>query len=230
MDLYFHRSFYLRCHVLETLIEKWLGYPVAWDLTFKGIAAFGIPLTLLFGWWTHQQRSTFEMIDRLYSLCHILQSHMLHEWRLSHLFCIGDHVYYDTKRRIAEDVQRVLATPKTTDDELQKLIVEEQQFAIHIFVIYEQVYFQWKTSGLIQFRRRAFLKSMLEYFTDRLLQNPRLVAFLKADQTGEALHLEKESARYLRNKIDIESASCDATGPFNAAVVKRTASSSPSSI
>ena len=206
---------------LQALIDSWLGYTVDWDLTFKGVAAIGIPVTLVFTWWTHQQRSTFEMIDRLYSLCHTLQNHMLHEWRLSHLFCISAEVYDDTSRRIAADVARVAKTPTKEDDELEKLIVEEQQLAIHIFVIYEQVYYQWKYSGVLQFTRKAFLKSMLDYFTDRLLVNPRLVAFLKADTTGRTLHLEQASVTHLLKAIDLTTAKIDTDGPFKARVISR---------
>jgi len=187
---------------------------VDWELTFKAIAAAGILITLSFTWRSHQQRTTFEMIDRLYSLCHTLQGHMLHEWRLSHLFCIGGAVYEDTKARIASD--------RCLKDDLNKLIVEERQFANQIFVMYEQVYYQWRHSRFFQGARREFLSAMLDYFTGRLLQNPRLLAFLESDDVGWTLHLEKESRVELRKRHAKlgTGASSDALGPFGARLGK----------
>jgi hypothetical protein len=171
-------------------VESLLPYPVDWELTFKAIAAVGIPVGLILTWWTHSQRSTFEMIDRLYSLCHTLQGHALREWRLSHLYCIGPDVYEQTKQRIAAG----------TSDPLDRvrLSVEEREFAIHILVTYEQVYFQWKHSRSIS-RRRKFLESMLSYFVDRLLRNPRILGLLSTDPSGASFHLESESVRYLKD-------------------------------
>ena len=191
-------------------IESVLGYDVDWDLTFKGIAAIGIPFTLSMTWWTHRQRSMFEMIDRLYSLCHTLQGHMLHEWRLSHLFCIGGSAY-------AEAVEKI-ATDASTKADRSKLIVEERQFAIHIFVVFEQAYYQRTASRYFHGGRRKFLDSMLEYFADRLLVNPRLLAFLNSDIAGTTLHLEPAAREYLLKRMKTTDIEPDTQGPFGSPV------------
>jgi hypothetical protein len=189
-------------------VESLLPYPVDWELTAKAIAAVGIPIGLILTWWTHSQSSTFEMIDRLYSLCHTLQGHALREWRLSHLYCIGPDLYEQTKQRIAAG----------TSDPLDRvrLSVEEREFAIHILVTYEQVYFQWKHSRAIS-RRRKFLEPMLSYFVDRLLRNPRILGLLSTDPSGASFHLEAESVRYLEKRwARAAPVTLDREGPFAA--------------
>jgi len=179
-----------------------------WEFWLKIVAAAAVIPTLFLTWWTHRQRSTFEMIDRLYSLCHILQSHMLHEWRISHLFCIGTDVYLETTRRIRSSV---------TDEAVKaELGVEERQFAIHIFVIYEQIFYQWQnSSNRLERGRSRFLVEMMEYFTDRLLRNPRLMAYFADDPTGRTLHLEACAAEHLRDCLAGDQVEIDPRGPFD---------------
>jgi hypothetical protein len=173
------------------LLEPTSTAQIDWELTFKAIAAVGIPIGLILTWWTHSQRSTFEMIDRLYSLCHTLQGHALREWRLSHLYCIGSDLYDETRNQVQAGI--------TDPQDRIRLSVEEREFAIHILVTYEQVYYQWKHSRALT-RRRDFLDSMLAYFTDRLLRNPRIVGLLSTDSTGVSFHLETESMRFLAGR------------------------------
>jgi hypothetical protein len=58
------------------------------DIIFKLIDAVAIPLTLGVTWLTHQQRSMFEMVDKMYALCHVLHDHVARNPRVSHLFAI----------------------------------------------------------------------------------------------------------------------------------------------
>jgi hypothetical protein len=183
-----------------------------WDLILKVLGTVGITLGLFLNWRTHSERSTFEMIDRLYSLCHTLEAHLLRDWRLSHLFCIGREDYERVKARVAEGVKA---------DERGQLLIREQLFAIHVFIIYEQVFYQWKNSSKwLHQRRIKFLQDMLSYFTGRLLLNPRLQAFLQSDLTNEALHLEGASFDKLReDQIEVQEANGyvvpDFVGPFS---------------
>jgi hypothetical protein len=176
-------------------IEFWL----------KLLGVIGALGALALTWRTHAQRATFEMIDRLYSSCHVLVGHALTTWQLAHLFCIGQEEYQRVKERIRNQV----AGDETRCSEL---IVKEKLYAIHVFVVYEQIYYQWwHTSGFLS-KRREFLHDMLSYFTDRLLQNPRLVYFLQADKDGVSLHLERTSKKYIDERIN--GAPCDSEGPF----------------
>jgi hypothetical protein len=168
------------------VIEFWL----------KVFGVFGALIALTVTWRTHAERATFEMIDRLYTLCHTLQAHALREWYLAHLFCIGEGEYNSVKARI-----KMQASTEPT--RCAEFAVKEKLFAIHVFIIYEQVFYQWKhTSRVLHRRRRRFLAEMLSYFTDRLLQNPRLVAFLRADPSGASLHLESCSKRFIDQAIE----------------------------
>jgi hypothetical protein len=185
-------------------IEFWL----------KVLGVIGGLFALILTWRTHAERATFEMIDRLYSLCHVLENHALANWHMAHLFCIskdrskgeGKDEYECFKERIKNQVDG-------NEKMRSELMVKEKLFAIHIFIVYEQVYYQWKnTSRFLHRRRRKFLKEMLSYFTDRLLRNPRLVAFLQEDKDGRSLHLEAESKRYIDEKM--MGVMGDSAGPF----------------
>jgi hypothetical protein len=178
------------------------------DFTIK-VAGSILALTALFlTWRTHSERTTFEMIDRLYSLCHTLENHLLREWQLSHLFCIRKEDYDQTRDAIRSSVDPA---------KLTELRIKEELFAVHVFVIYEQVYYQWRHSTYtFHGPRKLFLGEMLYYFTERLLRNPRLLAMARADRTGVSLHLEKCSMEYFLNSlpktIDLPS---DPYGPFS---------------
>src|ERR1043165_2484608 len=61
------------------------------DLVLRIVTAVTIPIavwSLRTTWRTHLERSTFEMDDRMYSLCHILQDHVQRDWRGAHLHFI----------------------------------------------------------------------------------------------------------------------------------------------
>lgn len=158
-------------------IDRWIA-DVNWPAT---VAAAGVVASLLGTWWTHQQRATYDMIDGIYSLCHRLHEELHAEWRLSHLFCIGDTTYLEVRDRIASTVDA---------RERPMLLVKERLFAIQVFIAYEQAYYQWQQSSRLLGHRRQFLREMLDYFLDRLLSNPRLRAYLESDQCGCSLHLE----------------------------------------
>ena len=181
------------------------------------LKVFSVPaalIALVVTWRTHADRTTFEMIDRLYTLCHALEAHALREWYLAHRYCIGPAEYEVVKARIRH---QAAAEPARWPE----FLVKEKLFAIHVFIIYEQVYYQWlHTTRRLNPRRHKFLGDMLSYFTDRLLQNPRLVAFFQADPTGKSLHLEECSRKFVADAIGrIAAASGRATpqdpeGPF----------------
>ena len=168
--------------------------PNTLELGLKVLGGVGALIGLTLAWRAHADRSTFEMIDRLYTLCHTLQSYPLKDWRLAHLFSIGRDEYHRVTARIRQQL--------LDERELAEYRVKERQYAIHIFVVYEQVYYQWRHSSRIAHRRRRrFLNAMLSYFRDRLLLNPRLLHYLKEDRDGASLHLELCSKHYIDDAI-----------------------------
>ncbi|MBL0183897.1 MAG: hypothetical protein IPP96_17070 [Chitinophagaceae bacterium] len=80
---------------------------------------------------THAERSTFEMIDKLYNLCHTIEKTLLDDWRLSHMFCMGKDEYL--KRRF--DIEKSMES----DSEKTKYKYKEFHYTIHLLLIYEQV-------------------------------------------------------------------------------------------
>jgi hypothetical protein len=180
------------------------------------LKVFSVPaalIALIVTWRTHADRATFEMIDRLYTLCHALEAHALREWYLAHLFCVGEQEYGLVRARIR---QQAAAEPARCPE----FLIKEKLFAIHVFIIYEQIYYQRKyTTRFLHRRRFDFLVEMLSYFTDRVLQNPRLIAFLRADPSGVSLHMEGCSRQFVEDAFQRIAAAGkvapeDREGPF----------------
>ena len=180
----------------------------AWDiveLVLKVLGAIGIIVALFLTWRTHAERATFDMIDSLYALGHELHLAVLKDWRLAHLKSIEAEDYEQTKALVAAGLK---------DEQKSEYLIKERMLAIHIFNVYEQVYFQCKASSKRWHpKRKAFLDEMLRYFTGRLLTNPRLVAILDTDPTGVSLHMEYESRAFLRLRLKRPEL-VDSKGPF----------------
>jgi hypothetical protein len=196
------------------LLEDLLGYTINWRATGQLAGAIGVVITLSLTWLTHRQRVTFEMIDRLYSLCHTLEGHLLTEWRLSHLFCVGGGsraVYEETKEKIVA----AFNLQDATKEERFGLIVSERLFAVHIFIAFEQVFYHYKLCGWFNSTRKQFLEDMLDYFCTRMIRNPRMLAYLlSSDIKGEQLHLEKDSMEELLLRAKPFLKEADTEGPF----------------
>jgi hypothetical protein len=129
------------------------------------------------------------------------------------MYCIGASTYTDVAKRIEASL------PAQADDDQhirERLRVLERNYAIHIIVVYEQVFYQWKYTPWYQKRRRRFLRDMKDYFTGRVLQNPRILAYISSDPSGCSLHLEGESMEHLLQQIGsaIAIPKADYTGPF----------------
>lgn len=189
--------------VLRIHIQTCLNYTVVPMPPFHDVAVFwlnvfgvvGAVVALLLNWRAHAERASFEMIDRLYALCHTLEADLMKEWYLAHLFCIGDGEYSIVKSKIQVQVARESAR-------FPELLIKEKLFAIQIFLIYEQVYYQWgKSSPLFHRGRRRFLGEILAYFHGRLFCNPRLVAILQSDQKGLSLHLEPATRAFIERRM-----------------------------
>jgi hypothetical protein len=196
------------------MISRLLGYAVDWPATGQLLGAIIALIAISLTWLTHRQRVTFEMIDRLYSLCHTLEGLLMKEPRLSHLFCIGADdrsIYDDTVKRIAATIDG----KPDADATRSELAIAERLFAVHTLIAFEQVYYHHKYCGAFNPSRKAFLESMLDYFCLRLLRNPRMIAYvLSSDLKGSHLHLEKESMGELTKRLKPHVAEADTVGPF----------------
>jgi hypothetical protein len=179
------------------------------DLILKVVGLIAIPIGIVafrLSWRAHQERSSFDMVDKMYSLCHLLQDHVQKTSYLAHLHCIDARTYYRTVDLIRSQTDIVKGNTKYR--------VEERQFAIRILMVYEQIYYQWDMTPESHHKRRKFLKSMMDYFVERLLPNPRMLAYLDSDPSGRTLHMEKDAADYLRSNVSRSGIVPDHSGPF----------------
>jgi len=188
------------------------AYVVDWDkilrwlpITSAVATMIALIVTMTMTRLANNERATFEMIDKVYSLCHTLHGHLIREWQLIHLFTTTEASYWSSRRHIDGDYN---------EEQCKQWLEKERLLAIHIFIAYEQVYFHYCNTAKYMRGRRRFLEQMLSYFTERVLNNPRLKALFQADMTGASLHLEKPSARYLASKLTDSTVDADPVGPF----------------
>ena len=156
---------------------------------------------------THKERATFDMVDKMYSLCYTVQGQLFSNWKLSHLYCIG----------IDEYQRRVNAIKSTLGDQTEKtsLIQLELNLVIQLLVSYEQVYYQWTCTHKRMTRRRDFLESMLSYYHGRLFENPRILSIINDYKATQELHLEPETLSFLLRNLKLDETSyLDTRGPF----------------
>lgn len=129
---------------------------------------------------------------------------------VSHIYALPE--MYQT---VIQEVER--ANAKLPDDELASLLLKERSLALYIFTVFEEI-FQLETQAL-QFRhfyRGDFYKVILNYFTGRLLQNPRLLYYWSTQGADLGKYFEIETQTYLNEKLGplLESESFDEHGPF----------------
>jgi hypothetical protein len=112
---------------------------------------------------------TAAVITDFYASMRSLTELQLAEWRLAHLFEVVDNY----KSTVAE--LRAVA-PASSTVEATELRIKERAAALTTFGLYEHVIYQ--RNQALRGRdhgRAAFLTDAAAFFTDRLLQNPRLI-------------------------------------------------------
>lgn len=156
----------------------------------------------------HSDKQTAEQIRQLYldmiSLHDLRAAHPLQ----SHLFEIGPQ-YSEVKLTVAS------IRNKEPEVALVQLRLEERAIARRVFSMYESSFYQWRNAKTRRDRARFFfLKDVLDYFTTRLLTNPRLAWYWSEDGGGLCVHYEKLTREYYQRNVKVINK--DATGPLDA--------------
>lgn len=122
--------------------------------------------------------ATQQIIHDQYELCRILDQMRVEHPEISHMMAIPAESntadpwinYRDFKIKVANFIKQS-KDPISAD----QLYLEESAIALHIFDIYEQTLFQWKTSIEAGDSARSIdLKMLINYYEGRMLRNPRL--------------------------------------------------------
>lgn len=174
-----------------------------------GVSCISLATSFLAYWRSikhHSDSSTSNLIRQNYE-----DMLRLHELRAeypnqSHLFEIKGQ--YDRAKALIKD-----ANENSPEERIILLSLEERAIARRVFSMYEGSFYQWKNATSHNDKwRTAFLKDVLDYFTSRLLTNPRLVWLWSAEGGGLCVHYENETVAYYRQNVRNDRV--DEVGPF----------------
>ena len=117
--------------------------------------------------------------------------------------------YYSTKNLILK------ACSKDSVKEKINYHLIEKAVSRRIFSMYEHSYFQWKNAEHNADKARAkFLKQVLNYFTESILRNPRLLWIWSENGYNYKVHYEPDVIDYYNEYVIYGTMELDATGPF----------------
>jgi len=135
------------------------------------------------------------------------------EWpEISHLYAVSD--YSQTCAAAA------LATSSRSREERALLRLREQSVALSLFVSFERFLFLRNQAVAVgDSARAAFLQINVDYYTERLLRNPRLRWLWSPSGGGLYQQLEVETREYYNLKVnggaeDAPKEEMDGDGPF----------------
>lgn len=129
-----------------------------------GTSAFGV----FNGLQVNRDASVKEAIDRSFGQFIELADIQRQDWRLSHMFQRED-AYADTCKLL--EIAALDIGPAARAE----LLLREHGIAELIFTSFQGALYQWRQASETGDARLAFYKDVVDYYTDRLLRNPRLV-------------------------------------------------------
>ena len=99
--------------------------------------------------------------------------------QLAHIFTLSDK-YDEVFKQVKESASGL------SGEERLKMILKERSLAMYIFTVFEHLVYQsYRVQSFGDQKRITFYREMLEYFTTKLLRNPRLLYFW--DESGGSL-------------------------------------------
>ena len=114
---------------------------------------------------------------------------------ISHLLVLPGK-YESTARIVAN------ATNGIDEKERSRFLLKESSVANYLFGIFELTFYQYNQAiEADDVARRDFYKEVLDYFTDRLLRNPRLLYFWSSTGGGLEDHFEEKTKKYYKDNV-----------------------------
>ncbi|WP_216590909.1 hypothetical protein [Streptomyces brasiliscabiei] len=150
-----------------------------------------------------------DAVNRIYGIFGELASLRSSNWQTAHLWELPE-AYYDQI-----SVMRV-ANGDLSEQDRARLLILERTIAIHIFGVFEQIlYSQQVAETFGDAARLEFTREVRQFFTGRLLRNPRLVYLWASSGGGLCYYAELETrAIYDREVGLLDQLHHDVGGPF----------------
>jgi len=123
----------------------------------------------------------------------------------SHLFALPD-TYSIVKAQVIQAMDaNDISTP----------LLQERAVAQRQFIMFEHAFYQWtQARNRGDATRAQFLKEVLDYFTGRLLRNPRLVWYWSPEGGNLGSHCESSTIDYYNKTVKPYCQAFDNDGPF----------------
>lgn len=163
---------------------------------------------------SHKDISGAETIGRQYGFYYEFSRMEVENWQIGHIFALPDW-YNESVRQISSSLKSTEPTKRA------ELLLKERAIARFILTNYEEIFYQWKHAKSVGDTQRAgFLEEVLNYFTGRLLRNPRLLYYWSEDGGKLAADFEPETRKHyeehvLRNYNLPLTQKPDPLGPFS---------------
>ncbi|GAB2198501.1 hypothetical protein [Sessilibacter sp. MAH4] len=161
-----------------------------------------------------REASKSQLLDQQYDAFNELAALRLDNWMLNHMFEIPEN--YEHIRISVRS-----AVGPTTSFQREEYHLKERAIAMCIFQIYEHTYYQYMYALETRSKGRAeFLEEVLSYFSNRLLQNPRLLFYWHEKGGNLSVYFERGTIEYYQRSVfksmDEAVFDMDLIGPFGA--------------
>jgi hypothetical protein len=155
------------------------------------ISAYALYLSRAEARKTREEGTIRDSYDEFEQLCRLRMEH----WSTSHLLETPDN-YALVKRQLG------IALAPLTDAERSKLLLLERAVGIAIFDLFEETYYRRDRAARQRDGGRVeFLDTVLDYFTGRLLANPRLRWLWSREGGNMCAFFEPETIRHYEAKL-----------------------------
>jgi len=144
---------------------------------------------------SHKDVSGIETIRKEYEFYYEFERLEIENWQLSHIFALPE--WYD------ENIKLVSSSLTTLDaGKRAELLLKERAIARFIFTNFEEIMYESRHARQVgDSERAAFLEEVLDYFTDRLLRNPRLLYQWSPDGGKLAADFESDTRKYYDERV-----------------------------
>ena len=148
------------------------------------------------------------LINQTYATYEEINGKRLETFEIGHLVCTAEQY-----PRVVDLVRK--ATSDQAPAERAQAQLREGAMAMYLFAQFEQtLYLHQKAVELDEPERVAFSQATLDYFTETLLRNPRLVYLWSPQGENLRSHYDPIAQRYWDAKVGPRRPKMDPVGPF----------------
>jgi hypothetical protein len=178
--------------------------------TVTGSLALIVSITsAYYSYRSHADTAGSQLISETYSTFYDLNKKQGENSDLSHMF-VAPEDYPATAQLVKESAGEI------TSQKRAEYQLKEKAIAFYILTVFEQTFYQYQHAKNVGDTERAeFLRAVLDYFTGRLLRNPRLLFYWDKNGGNVSQYYEAETKKYYEEKVLHDPSAPLTVGPDN---------------